>query len=132
MDGDTCSIIVDRLGTVSVADFAHWNPAVGDDCSKLFLGFYYCIAVPGTPSTRTSVSTTVARTPKPTSKAPQPQQPGIVAKCFKYHLVDKGESCSSIEQTEKISAENFQKWNTGIKRDCSNLFLGFYVCVGIA
>ena len=121
-----------KLGTFSIADFAHWNPAVKDDCLKLFLGFYYCIAVSGTPSTRTSASTRVVGTPKPTSKGPKPQQPEIVAKCSKYHLVEKGESCYSIEQAEKISAKNFQRWNTGVKRDCSNLLFGLYVCVGVA
>lgn len=136
VSGDTCQVISDRFGTFTVAQFETWNPAVKSDCSQLFLGYYYCIAVPGTPTTRTSTSTTKTTsktpTPSPTPKGPQPQQPGIVANCNKWYLVKSGDSCFTIEQAQAVSAANFQKWNTGIKADCSNLFVGYYVCTGVA
>ena len=47
VDGDSCEIISNKFGTFTVAQFETWNPAVGTDCSKLFLGYYYCIAISG-------------------------------------------------------------------------------------
>ncbi|KAI4193919.1 MAG: hypothetical protein LQ350_008079 [Teloschistes chrysophthalmus] len=131
VSGDTCQVISDRYGTFSVAQFISWNPAVKSDCSQLYLGYYYCIAIPGTPTARTTTSTT-SKTPTPTPKGPQPQQPGIVSNCNKYYLVKSGDSCYTIEQSQSVSAPNFQKWNTGIKADCSNLFVGYYVCTGVS
>ncbi|KAI4089539.1 MAG: hypothetical protein LQ339_008532 [Xanthoria mediterranea] len=130
--GDTCQVLSDRYGTFSVAQFVTWNPAVKPDCSLLFLGYYYCIAIPGTPTTRTSTSTANSPpSPTPTPKGPQSQQPGIVGNCYRYYKVASGDSCYTIEQAQKVSASNFQKWNTGIKSDCSNLFVGYYVCTGV-
>lgn len=33
--GDTCSSIVEMMGTFSRADFIQWNPALNSDCSGL-------------------------------------------------------------------------------------------------
>ncbi|KAI4204249.1 MAG: hypothetical protein LQ350_001229 [Teloschistes chrysophthalmus] len=133
VSGDSCQVISDKFGTFTVAQFEAWNPAVKSDCSQLYLDYYYCIAIPGTPTTRSTTSTTktTSKTPTPTPKGPQPQQPGIVSNCSKYYLVKSGDSCYTIEQAQKVTAANFQKWNTGIKADCSNLFVGYYVCIGV-
>ncbi|KAL8758634.1 MAG: hypothetical protein Q9184_003869 [Pyrenodesmia sp. 2 TL-2023] len=130
ISGDTCQVISDRFGTFSVSQFISWNSAVQSDCSQLYLDYYYCIAIPGTPTTRTSSSTT-SRAPTPTPKGPQPQQPGIVANCNKYYLVNSGDSCYTIQQTQMVTSTNFLSWNMGIKADCSNLFVGYYVCTGV-
>ncbi|OCK94859.1 carbohydrate-binding module family 50 protein, partial [Cenococcum geophilum 1.58] len=90
----------------------------------LFVGYYYCVAIPGTPTTRSA-------TPSPTSSSRQPQQPGIVSNCNKYYLIKSGDSCNAIERSQGITAAHFFAWNTGVKSDCSNLLLGYYVCVGI-
>ncbi|KAL9589672.1 MAG: hypothetical protein Q9203_001545 [Teloschistes exilis] len=134
ISGDSCQVISDKFGTFIVAQFETWNPAVKSDCSQLYLDYYYCIAIPGTPTTRSTTSTrkTTSKTPTPTPKGPQPQQPGIVSNCNKYYLVKSGDSCYTIEQAQKVTAANFQKWNTGIKADCSNLYVGYYVCIGVS
>ncbi len=131
VSGDTCQVISDRLGTFSVAQFISWNPAVQSDCSQLYLGYYYCVAIPGTPTTRTTTSTT-SRDPTPTPTGPQPQQPGIVSNCNKYYLVKSGDSCYTIQQTQAVTEVDFLRWNAGVKADCSNLFVGYYVCTGVA
>lgn len=129
--GDTCQVIADRFSAFSVADFVTWNPAVKSDCSLLFLGYYYCIAVPGTPTSRLP---TPSPSPNPVStpKGPQPQQSGIVSNCNKYYSLKSGDGCYAIEQSQGVSSQNFFQWNTGIKSDCSNLFLGYYVCIGVS
>lgn len=134
VSGDSCAVIEAKYGTFTVAQFQTWNPAVKPDCSQLYLGYYYCIAIPGTPTSRTSSSTSEPPTPMPTPNGPQPQQPGIVSNCNKYYKVVGGDTCDVIgnKQNPKVTTTNFLKWNTGIKSDCSNLFLGYNVCVGVA
>ncbi|OCL13420.1 carbohydrate-binding module family 50 protein [Glonium stellatum] len=122
--GDSCSSISESFGTFTVTQFEAWNPAVGNSCATLFVGYYYCVAIPGTPTTRSA-------TPNPTSSGPQPEQSGIVSSCNKYYLAKSGDSCSTIEKSQGITATNFFAWNKGIKSDCSNLFLGYYVCIGV-
>ncbi|KAL8847058.1 MAG: hypothetical protein Q9221_007877 [Calogaya cf. arnoldii] len=131
VSGDTCQVISDRHGTFSVAQLITWNPAVKSDCSQLFLDYYYCIAIPGTPTTRTPTST-IKTSPTPPPQGPQPQQPGIVSNCNRYYKVVSGDSCYTIQQSQAITVANFHEWNTGIKTDCSNLFVGYYVCTGVA
>lgn len=127
VSGDSCQGISDSFGTFSIADFEQWNPAVGSSCDSLFVGYYYCVAVPGTPTSKTAIAS-----PTPTTNGPQPQQPGIVGNCNNFYQVASGDSCDGIEQQKGISSDQFFAWNTGLKTDCSNLFLGYYVCVGVS
>lgn len=39
---DTCDSIVEKFGTFTYAQFVEWNPAVGNDCRKLWADTYYC------------------------------------------------------------------------------------------
>lgn len=55
--GDTCGKIVDKYGSFSLDDFIKWNPAVGKDCSGLWAAYYYCVGVPGTPTSPTASPT---------------------------------------------------------------------------
>lgn len=41
VSGDTCASIASAYG-ISVSQFEAWNPAVGSDCSGLWLNEYYC------------------------------------------------------------------------------------------
>jgi len=60
-DGDTCLGIVDKYGTFTLANFYSWNSAVGSSCTALKAGFYYCVGVPGTPTTTTRLPTTTGQ-----------------------------------------------------------------------
>lgn len=125
--GDTCDDIVSSYGTFKTADFIKWNPDVGDDCSGLLAGFYYCVGIPGTPTTKP--------TAKPTStcnaKAPEPTQPGAACQCTKWHKVGSGTTCDGIISYEHIAAADFHKWNPKVGKDCTGLWAGYYVCVGV-
>jgi hypothetical protein len=48
-DGDGCQVIVDKFHNFTLANFYSWNPAVGNSCTGLRAGYYYCIGVPGQP-----------------------------------------------------------------------------------
>ncbi|EZF35977.1 hypothetical protein H101_00492 [Trichophyton interdigitale H6] len=43
VSGNTCASIIDQYGSFTQEEFIKWNPAVGEDCSGLWLNYYYCI-----------------------------------------------------------------------------------------
>ncbi|RHZ63585.1 LysM peptidoglycan-binding domain-containing protein [Aspergillus thermomutatus] len=126
VSGDTCAGIVKQYGTFTLDQFLSWNSAVGADCSGLWLGYYYCIGVPGTP---TQPPTTT--TPAGCTSAPTPTQPGAVCACKKWHKVVSGNTCDSIQKQYGITAADFNQWNPQVGTSCSTLWLGYYVCVGV-
>lgn len=155
--GDSCTIIESSYG-VSAADFLAWNPAVKSNCLGLLTGYYVCVGVPGasttvksttttsTSSTSTSTSTTTtsktttttstsststsSKTTSTASSVPSPLQPGTFDNCTAYHLIVSGDSCSAIESAAGISSAQFATWNAGVDADCTNIDVGYYLCVG--
>ena len=125
--GDTCDKIVSSYGTFTSADFIKWNPAVKSDCSGLLAGYYYCVGIPGTPTTKPTTKPTSTCNPK----APEPTQPGVVCNCTKWHKVGSGTTCDAIISYEHITSADFYKWNPKVGKDCSGLWAGYNVCVGV-
>jgi LysM repeat protein len=129
VSGDTCDKIVSKYGTFTFAQFKTWNPAVGDDCSGLWLNTYYCVGIPGTPTTiRTSTTSTTKGNGVPT---PTPTQPGMVNNCKTFYLVKSGETCDSIAKKHGITTAQLTKWNTGVGSNCSGMWANAYLCVGL-
>lgn len=152
--GDQCDTIAAKYG-ISEAQFRSWNSLVDEstfstcfpfrlyfralsqnfyglwykhltfvECTNLWLDYYVCVHVPG-------ATTTPAPQPTTEPSGPTPQMPGIVANCKRYHLTQAGDSCYSINTAAKITLAQFRAWNTFIDAACSNLWLGYYVCVGV-
>ena len=71
-------MIVMEFETFSKSEFIKWNPAVLSDCTGLVIGDYYCVAIPGTPTTRTT-----SLSPLPTPSVPA----GTISTCSEYWLV---------------------------------------------
>jgi hypothetical protein len=120
--GVTCNQVY-SYQKISLADFVRWNPTVKDDCSGMWAEVQVCVGVIGG-----------GASPTPTSNAiqtPQPTQPGMVSGCKKFHYVAEGVVCSQITSYQKITLADFIRWNTGIKSDCSNMWSGAHVCVGV-
>ncbi|PLN78617.1 hypothetical protein BDW42DRAFT_140380 [Aspergillus taichungensis] len=46
VSGDTCIGITSQYPNLTVSKFMEWNPAVGNDCTNLLAGYYYCVEVP--------------------------------------------------------------------------------------
>ncbi|EHA19725.1 hypothetical protein ASPNIDRAFT_179830 [Aspergillus niger ATCC 1015] len=103
--GDTCSDIATNHD-ISLNDFYSWNPAVGTTCSDLEADYWVCVGVSGgataTTTTSTSTSTSTVSSTTPTSNAPSPTQSGL-----------------------------FNMWNPYVGSSCANLWLGYWVCVGV-
>ncbi|KAH6988451.1 hypothetical protein EDB80DRAFT_816699 [Ilyonectria destructans] len=127
---DTCAKIVARYGTFDFDDFYKWNPAVGKDCSGIWASTYYCVGVPGTPTTKPTLTTA-----KPTTtggiETPSPIQEGMVKNCNKFHLVKSTTTCASIESYYDLPLATFYSWNPALGKDCSSLWVDNYVCVSV-
>jgi hypothetical protein len=80
---ETCDDIVAMFASFSKTDFIAWNPSVGSGCGGLSVGLFYCVGVPGTPTTRTA--------PVQTSTAPTapPMQSSIASSCTDFWLVSR-------------------------------------------
>ncbi|KAK1994861.1 hypothetical protein LX36DRAFT_583537 [Colletotrichum falcatum] len=129
VSGDDCSKIVAQYGTFAFADFLKWNPAVGETCAGLWLGYYYCVAVPGTPTGATSA----APVPTATSTVPSPAQDGITKECKAYYKAVAGDDCSKIvAKYGTFTFADFLKWNPAVGSTCSGLWLGYNYCVGVS
>lgn len=57
--------------------------------------------------------------------------PEIVYNCKAFHRVVTGDSCWSIYTDAGITFEQFREYNTQVDSDCSNLWAGYYVCIGV-
>ncbi|KAK6515152.1 hypothetical protein TWF506_007497 [Arthrobotrys conoides] len=133
-DGVTCADIYSSWGITS-AQFLRWNPSVGSPCT-LVTGNAYCVEAANEPApttttttTTTTKSTTVIST---TPGAPGPTQSGQSTLCDRWDLVNSGDSCGSF--TSKYSGLTVPllfSWNPAIASDCSNLWVGTYLCTRI-
>lgn len=137
--GDTCQTFADNWGT-DLATFELLNPGVS--CPTLVAGQDYCVvgtvktAQPLTTTSRPVATTSklTVTTPKPivttskptkgasttvkpisTSSNPySPTQSGLIATCDKFHLVQAGDQCGTIQTKYSISAAQFSAWNPSI------------------
>ncbi|OQE13220.1 hypothetical protein PENFLA_c052G03443 [Penicillium flavigenum] len=129
--GDQCNTIATKYG-ISEAQLKSWNSQINDstsftfpnECTNFWLDYYVCVHVPG-------ATTTSAPSQTPEPSGPTPQMPGIVSNCKSFHLIKDGDNCWSINTDARITLTQFRAWNTQIDAACSNLWLGYYVCVGV-
>ncbi|KAJ6013997.1 hypothetical protein N7540_008588 [Penicillium herquei] len=106
---------------IALTDLHTWNPALGSDCSSLEAGDYVCLGTSGQPTTMTS-GTAVPATPSPT-------QTGMVSGCLRFYYVESGDDCYDIALDAGMSLDDFFSWNPAVS-DCSDLEVGFFVCIG--
>ncbi|KAJ3532274.1 hypothetical protein NM208_g8514 [Fusarium decemcellulare] len=152
---DTCESFASSWG-LSVDALKLLNPGVS--CPDLDTDGFYCVVgtvnddeptaagpsstarvstqVPS-PSTTTTKTTPVVK-PSPTKEpsgngieTPPAIQEGMVSNCNKFHDVKSTTTCKGILDYNKISLEDFVKWNPAVGKDCSNLWQGTSACVGI-
>lgn len=131
--GDSCTAIVNRYRTFSLAQLLSWNPdAGGSTCSGLWLGYYVCIGVAGTPTTPTTSTST-----RPTGVAtPSPVQAGIIRTCNSFSQANPGGSCPVFAARAGIPLSSLYAWNPvlgNVGQNCQTSFwAGYYYCVGVA
>lgn len=125
VSGDDCVTLARDYG-ISRDEFWAWNPTVHKpSCDNLYPNTYVCVGI-------VSTSTSPTPTPGPTSTPkPSPIQPGTVDYCQKYYKVQSGDYCFKVADLADILLADFYTWNPEIDSVCSNLLLGFWVCIGI-
>jgi hypothetical protein len=90
-----------------------------------------CVSILGvSPSFTTSVKPTTTKAGNGIA-TPTPVQDGMYATCRKFYKVVSNDGCWAIANANSISTDTFLKWNPATKADCSGLFPGYYVCIGI-
>ncbi|KAL5387455.1 hypothetical protein PMIN02_008148 [Paraphaeosphaeria minitans] len=117
VDGDTCGAILTTYG-LSLAQFYAWNPAVGSECTGMWLSYSYCVAAP----TRSSSSANPLATNGPLRS-------GTPTTCSKYYTPRDGETCQNVLEVNKLRTAQLYKWNTDIGGGCQNLWPGYGLCV---
>lgn len=120
---DTCTTILTMFGRFSQADFVSWNPSLNSACSNLQPSLYYCVAVPGTPPTRTAAytSTTTASS-----------EPALPTGCTSTWFVGTDDTCAYVADVNGLSLAEFVALNPQLDASASRCFLdsGSTVCVG--
>lgn len=82
--------------------------------------------------TDSGTSTNTLTTTTSASSATVAAQPGIIDTCDEWHEVVSGDSCQSIADDAGISLDTFYEWNPEVGSDCSSMWLGYGVCVGVS
>ncbi len=117
VDGDDCGKVEATFG-ITHAQFITWNPIVSSDCqTNLWLGQAYCVGLGQAQSSTTSTGSSTTSAPPVTTPystrylvtsetiieptystdwPPTKTQAGQPAYCNKWHLVQGGETCSTI------------------------------------
>ncbi|RGP81323.1 carbohydrate-binding module family 50 [Fusarium longipes] len=64
---------------------------------------------------------------------PEATQAGQPKDCNKWHLVRGGQTCRDVlnKHGSFMKKEEFFEWNPDVHTDCSGLFVGYWVCVGV-
>ncbi|CAK7236779.1 hypothetical protein SBRCBS47491_009753 [Sporothrix bragantina] len=139
--GDSCAGIA-AVFNIDTSLFRRMNPGVTEaGCGHLAAGTSYCVA-DGTYGSSTSSPSPAPSPPKsqpqptkpspsPPPAPPSPRQSPITDDCRAYYLVQHGETCGMLEDRAGISDATFRKWNGFINADCSNLWAGYYCCLGV-
>ncbi|KFY43831.1 hypothetical protein V494_01795 [Pseudogymnoascus sp. VKM F-4513 (FW-928)] len=131
LDGDDCWKITARFG-FTLAEFIQWNPAVDKTCAGFWLGYYYCVAIPGRPTS------TIATGPAPTATViegtsyplpPSATGTGSTPKCNTWYVMKFGNTCDLITNQFGITKTQLNLWNSDIDINCSNLWAGNSLCI---
>ncbi|KAF3122087.1 hypothetical protein TWF569_002272 [Orbilia oligospora] len=144
---DTCDTFLDRYSSTGLtkAKLILWNTLLQSDCSGLsdIRGHNICIAIDPTVTltttsrtSSTSASTLSTRTTSasPTIVTPLPTQPGMIAGCTFFHLIEFGEFCDAvvqnlIEDFPDLTVAKLIYWNPAVGPDCDGIYRGTYICV---
>ncbi|KAJ5313358.1 uncharacterized protein N7443_000242 [Penicillium atrosanguineum] len=119
--GDTCKSIVFRYSTwMDQEDFLDWNPAVGENCTSIYFGYWYCVGIKpqvsnydnGTTAAWYPTWTYTVPVATDTDFLPSPTQSGIATGCQDYYIADETDTCAGIVSSEGFLTEDqFIEWN---------------------
>jgi len=70
-------------------------------------------------------------TPHVPAPWPYPVMSGVTEDCTKFHKIVEGDICIGIIEKYGVDFNKFMGWNSGVNPDCKNLWVGYFVCVGV-
>ncbi|KAK8043699.1 hypothetical protein PG993_006129 [Apiospora rasikravindrae] len=145
---DTCDQVLATYG-LTRAQLDRYNPVLASSCAFVS-GNSYCIEQnwgqdpepepqPTTTATATTFTTSTRSTEAPVTttdpgngvETPKPIQPGMVSNCNKFAFVSPGTTCGQILSANKISLDDFVRWNPEVDDTCSGMWAKVNVCVGV-
>ncbi|KAF9775866.1 hypothetical protein IL306_005998 [Fusarium sp. DS 682] len=128
-------------------DFFKWNPDVHNDCSRLLVGYWYCVGIksnatnnlqwststpPFTPPPNPTTYKPTKLTPANSDFTPTPTHGPLPKDCINFHQTEANESCRDILKTYNyLSKEKFFKYNPVLKDNCDGLWKGNWYCVAV-
>ncbi|KAH6693877.1 LysM domain-containing protein [Plectosphaerella plurivora] len=119
---------------ITMENFLKWNPSITSSCGNFLNQRAYCVEAPASPPAEgpaTTTTTAPATTTAPSNgiTTPTPIQPGMVNNCNKFHFVNAG--CSDVLSDAKVTLAQLFAWNPTVRSDCTGLWAGVNVCVGV-
>ncbi|KAL3442262.1 hypothetical protein BJX65DRAFT_313042 [Aspergillus insuetus] len=112
----TCASILTEYD-ITMADFYHWNPAVGPECAGLWLDYQYCVSGPSSTST-----------PSPTPTV-LPIRDGAITSCQQYAPIVAPTTCQLFLDEYDISMDEFYAWNPAVGSQCQGLWHDYRYCI---
>ncbi|RAK80817.1 carbohydrate-binding module family 18 protein [Aspergillus fijiensis CBS 313.89] len=131
----SCEDLAARYSTedhnVTLTQFLSWNPYIQGSCGYLNAAQRVCTSAPGGTYNATAAiyAPTAAGSYFTTASPAQPTQPGATTDCGLYYQVASGDTCNSIALRFGITFSELQQLNVDITDTCSNLWLGYDICV---
>ncbi|KAI9374438.1 hypothetical protein BJX61DRAFT_301949 [Aspergillus egyptiacus] len=80
-------------------------------------------------STSTSTSPASSTASASSSATPAPIYPYANPSCKEYYTVQTDDYCLKVESATGVSFAQLRELNTGLDKDCTNLWLGYQYCV---
>ncbi|KAL4962737.1 uncharacterized protein BDV14DRAFT_177861 [Aspergillus stella-maris] len=95
----------------------------------------YTVESVATSTASTAPSSTTTEAEPPATSAPSstdgsaPIYPYADSSCSEYYTVADGDYCLRIEKDKGVTIDQLRELNSGLKGDCTNLWLGYQYCV---
>jgi hypothetical protein len=107
---------------IAPRELEQWNVVLGNDCSGIVPGDYYCVA------NSTAIS---AEVPTVTTQ-PSPTQSGIAPDCKAWYKATPGDDCEVITwEFGTFNESDFTSWNPAVGQNYSNLVVGDWYFVSV-
>lgn len=90
---------------------------------------YTLVDASSTPTPEPATNTEPAANSAAPSSGSAPIYPSANSSCKEYYTVEDGDYCLKIEPETGVTVDQLRELNSGLKTDCTNLWLGYQYCI---
>ncbi len=90
---------------------------------------YTLVEASSTPTPEPATTTEPAATSAAPSSGSAPIYPNANSSCKEYYTVEDGDYCLKIEPETGVTVDQLRELNSGLKAECTNLWLGYQYCI---